>query len=245
MILETMTPQWTPLCPAVTRTAPMRPPNMACEELDGRPSSQVTRFQMMAPARPAKTIVGVTSASLTMPELIVRATSVDRQAPTMLRTAATVTAILGRKAPVATAVAIELEESWKPLVKSKTKAVTTTITTIARVIGAHARRCSRSQLLSYAPHAIVTARSGGRTGRPGISRPTGGAPAGLGRRSPSDLILAHHRARTQDEVGLFTKCSPWVLVAPDVRRMPVGPVRRPRAAPAPERMVHRKRKGKT
>jgi len=36
------------------------------------------------------------------------------------------------KAPVATEVAIALEESWNPLVKSKTSAVTTTTTTMKR-----------------------------------------------------------------------------------------------------------------
>ena len=34
------------------------PPISACEELDGRPSYQVTRFQAIAPISPAKTIVG-------------------------------------------------------------------------------------------------------------------------------------------------------------------------------------------
>jgi len=37
--------------------APMSPPNSACEELDGSPRSQVSRFQMMPPTRPAKTMV--------------------------------------------------------------------------------------------------------------------------------------------------------------------------------------------
>ena len=88
---------------------------------------------MIAPIRPAKTIGAVTSWSLTMPPEIVLATSVDRQAPMTLRTAAMMTATLGLSAPVATDVAIALAESWKPLVKSNASAVTTTITTINRV----------------------------------------------------------------------------------------------------------------
>jgi hypothetical protein len=46
------------------------------------------------------------------------------------RIAATVTAILGVKAPVAIEVAIAFAVSWNPLVKSKIKAVATTTTTI-------------------------------------------------------------------------------------------------------------------
>ena len=61
-------------------------------------------------------------------------TSVDRQAPITLSTAATRTARLGVKAPVATDVAMALDESWKPLVKSKTRAVTTTTITRKRMV---------------------------------------------------------------------------------------------------------------
>ena len=52
----------------------------------------------------------------------------------MFSAAATVTARLGVKAPVATEVAIALEESWKPLVKSKMRAVMTTTMTMKRVV---------------------------------------------------------------------------------------------------------------
>ena len=92
MIFDTTTPQCTPAMPAVTSTAPISPPNMACDELEGSPTSQVTRFQTMAPASPASTVCGFTSELSTMPELMVLATSVDRQAPTTLSTAATATA---------------------------------------------------------------------------------------------------------------------------------------------------------
>ena len=107
-ILDTTTEKFTPETPAPIRTAPIRPPNRACEELDGRPNSQVIRFHRMAPTRPAKIIVGVTRASLTIPPEMVLATSVDRKAPTTFRTAAISTATLGFSAPVATEVAMAL-----------------------------------------------------------------------------------------------------------------------------------------
>ena len=52
-------PKFTALAPAATIVAPIRPPNRACEELDGRPSSQVSRFHRIAPTRPAKMTTGV------------------------------------------------------------------------------------------------------------------------------------------------------------------------------------------
>ena len=117
-------------------TAPISPPKSAWEEEDGRPKSQVARFHRIAPARPAKTIAGAASmsASLNMPWEIVLATSVESVAPMTFSTAATKTARLGVKAPVATEVAMALEESWNPLVKSKTSAVMTTTTTTKRVV---------------------------------------------------------------------------------------------------------------
>lgn len=60
----------------------------------------------MAPISPAKIIPGVTRLSFTMPPEIVFATSVDRNAPTTLRTPLMRTATLGRRAPVAMEVAI-------------------------------------------------------------------------------------------------------------------------------------------
>ena len=43
--------------PLAANAAPTTPPISACEELDGSPKYQVTRFQAIAPIRPAKTIV--------------------------------------------------------------------------------------------------------------------------------------------------------------------------------------------
>jgi len=114
--------------------APIRPPNRAWLELDGRPRSQVIRFQTMAPIRPAKMISGVIctppSPSRMIPPDTVFATSVERKAPTRLSTAARPTATLGRMAPVAIGVAIAFAVSWNPLVKSKTRASVMTSTTI-------------------------------------------------------------------------------------------------------------------
>ena len=121
--------------------APISPPNSACEELDGRPSSQVSRFQTMAPMRPASTMTsrasplspssdafGVPSLFwiLTTALVTVSATSTDRNAPTRFSTADRATATLGRRAPVAMEVAIAFAVSWKPFVKSKARAVITT-----------------------------------------------------------------------------------------------------------------------
>src|SRR6478672_7036058 len=133
-ILDITTERLTPDAPAPISTAPIRPPNNACEELDGRPKSQVSKFDRMAPTSPAKIIVGVTNASLTIPPEIVLATSVDRNAPATLRIAAINTAVRGRRAPVATEVAIALALSWNPLVKSKNNAVTMTIATRNSVV---------------------------------------------------------------------------------------------------------------
>src|SRR6185436_4584182 len=97
-------------------------------ELDeGSPKYHVARFQAIAPIRPAKTISGVTSAALTIPEAIVAATASDRNAPTKLSAAAIVTAARGPIARVEIEVATALAVSWKPLVKSNASAVPTTI----------------------------------------------------------------------------------------------------------------------
>ena len=45
---------------AEASAAPHRPPMSAWLELEGRPIHQVTRFQTMAPNRPAKTVIIVT-----------------------------------------------------------------------------------------------------------------------------------------------------------------------------------------
>ena len=44
----------TPLRPSPAIAAPMRPPKSACDDDEGSPSSQVSRFQTMPPTRPAR-----------------------------------------------------------------------------------------------------------------------------------------------------------------------------------------------
>ena len=63
----------------------------------------------------------------TMPVAIVAATASDRNAPTKLSDAASVTASFGGIARVEIEVATALAVSWKPLVKSNASAVATTI----------------------------------------------------------------------------------------------------------------------
>src|SRR5690348_16449917 len=112
--------------PAAASMAPITPPISACDELDGIPRNQVSRFHTIAPVRPAATTVSVTSLVSTRPLAIVAATARDRNAPTRLSTPDRATAIRGRSAPVAIVVAIALPVSWNPLVKSKARAVITT-----------------------------------------------------------------------------------------------------------------------
>ncbi len=103
------------------------PPMSACDELDGRPNHQVARFHAIAPMRPPKTTVVVTTSASTMPEATVAATSSEMNAPTKFRIAAMPTARRGDIARVEIDVATALAVSWKPLVKSKASAVTTTM----------------------------------------------------------------------------------------------------------------------
>jgi hypothetical protein len=91
--------------------APITPPMSACDELDGMPNSQVTRFQVIPPARPAATTVSVTSLVSTRPLAIVAATASDRNAPTRFRTPDMPTATRGLSALVAIEVAIALAVS--------------------------------------------------------------------------------------------------------------------------------------
>ena len=68
--------QMTPSTPAEAIMAPMRPPNSACDELDGMPKYQVVRFQTTAPIRADMTTGSVTRSVLTMPSPTVLATPV-------------------------------------------------------------------------------------------------------------------------------------------------------------------------
>src|ERR1017187_4290854 len=107
---------------------PITPPISACDELEGIPKNQVSRFQIIPPASPAATTLSVTSLVSTRPLAIVAATLSDRNAPTKFSTPDRATATRGFNALVAMDVAIALPVSWKPLVKSKHNAVITTST---------------------------------------------------------------------------------------------------------------------
>ena len=67
MIFSTTPLQMTPSTPALAIMAPMRPPKSACEELDGMPKCQVTKFHTTAPTRAAMTTCRVTRSVSTMP----------------------------------------------------------------------------------------------------------------------------------------------------------------------------------
>ena len=88
----------------------------------------------MAPTRPPNTTVGVMTSALTMPLATVAATESEMNTPTKFRIAAMVTATLGGSAPVAIVVAIAFAVSWKPLVKSKPRAATTTRATMMSAV---------------------------------------------------------------------------------------------------------------
>ena len=74
--------------PTAAKAEPTTPPINACDELDGRPKYQVIRFQVIAPIRPAKTIVGVITPASTTSLATVAATSSEMNAPAKLRIAA-------------------------------------------------------------------------------------------------------------------------------------------------------------
>ena len=115
--------------PADTMMAPIMPPIRACDELEGMPTHQVRRFQMIAPTRPAMMIISLTKVGeMTMSPPIVLATPVEIMAPRKLRIAVPTMATPGRMARVDTQVAMALAVSWKPLMKSKTRARMTTMT---------------------------------------------------------------------------------------------------------------------
>src|SRR3954447_14057626 len=114
--------------PSAASIAPTTPPMSACDELDGSPAHQVTRFHTIAPTRPAKTTVSVIWPASTIPPATVAATCSERNAPTKFRIAAPPTAMFGGRARVEIEVATTLAVSWKPFVKSKASAVAMTST---------------------------------------------------------------------------------------------------------------------
>src|SRR5919197_644286 len=116
--------QATPFEPDWASAAPIRPPISACDELDGRPSHQVRRFQAIAPRSAASTVRSVARFVSMIPCPTVFATAVVTKAPARLATAATRTADRGESARVETEVATAFAVSWKPFVKSNASAKT-------------------------------------------------------------------------------------------------------------------------
>src|SRR5215213_7227717 len=99
--------------PSAANAAPTTPPMSACDDDDGSPKYHVSRFQKIAPIRPAKTISGVIRSASTMPLATVAATLSDRKAPTKFRTADRATATRGLSARVEMEVATAFAVSWK------------------------------------------------------------------------------------------------------------------------------------
>ncbi len=67
--------QMTPCVPTAASTEPTTPPMRACDELDGMPSNQVRRFQVMPPTSPARTTSRVMTFASTRPFAMVAATA--------------------------------------------------------------------------------------------------------------------------------------------------------------------------
>jgi len=112
----------------------------ACDELDGRPKNQVMRFQMIAPSNPPRMTFASTNEMSIIPLPIVLATAVPTvKSAAKLNVAAQSTAVNGFRTRVPTIVAIEFAESWKPLMKSNTNAMTTIAMTYAITRGAASR----------------------------------------------------------------------------------------------------------
>src|SRR5256885_9155148 len=130
--------QSTPFSPDWASAAPTRPPMRACEELEGRPNHQVSRFQAMAPSNAARTVRVLIRSEATMSLPTVFATAVVTNAPARFAADATSTAIRGVSARVETEVATALAVSWNPLVKSKPSATTITTTRRTSFISAEA-----------------------------------------------------------------------------------------------------------
>src|SRR6266446_3375887 len=117
--------------PALITAAPAKPPISAWEELVGNPQTHVIRSHTIAPKSPARITHSSTTAVSTTPFPTVRATLTPKpNAATKLKNAAQTTACKGVSTRVDTTVAIELAASWKPLMKSKTRATRTMKTTI-------------------------------------------------------------------------------------------------------------------
>src|SRR2546423_2586904 len=118
---------FTPLSPpAAAMPAPHRPPMRAWVELLGSPRYQVSRFQEIAPSSAAITTTSpglIASVLAIVFETLAWKNATVMTAPIRLNTAARPTAARGERARVEMDVAMAVAVSWKPIVKSKTKAL--------------------------------------------------------------------------------------------------------------------------
>src|SRR5690349_25087791 len=91
--------------------APANAPISACEEDDGRPHHQVSRFQVIAPSSVAKSTLWVMESSATPFEMADDTCVGKTKKATKLKNAAHITATRGESTRVETTVAIELAAS--------------------------------------------------------------------------------------------------------------------------------------
>jgi hypothetical protein len=125
--------------PALAMTAPTMPPISACELLLGMPYHQVMTFQVMAPiSAPNTTWWSITPGSAMPLPMVAATVRWKTKMATTLKNAANATACCGLSTPVETTVAMEFAASWKPFMKSKAIASTTSSATTQKLI------CTRS-----------------------------------------------------------------------------------------------------
>src|SRR5665647_1679817 len=112
MTILFITPLQSTVAPAAS-DAPTIPPNRACDDEDGRPFHQVSRFHDVAPTRAEPTMSRpmVPDGGSMMPLPTVLAILLPMKAPKRLHTAAITRAIRGVSARVETEVAIALAAS--------------------------------------------------------------------------------------------------------------------------------------
>lgn len=98
--------------PASATAAPTRPPTRVCEELEGKPHHQVSKFQTIAAIKAANITFRLITSGSTMPLPIVVATvSGKTRNAIKLKKAASKTATKGESTFVETTVAMEFAES--------------------------------------------------------------------------------------------------------------------------------------
>ena len=153
--------------PSAGSVAPIRPPASACEDEEGSPHHQVSRFQTMAPSSEAKITVSTmpVPCALSMenwitPVPMVLATfTPPPNAATKLKKAAQTTATPGASTRVDTTVAMELAASWNPLMKSKNSARTISATTIWSIYACSSTTPSMTLATSSQRSVAVSIRS--------------------------------------------------------------------------------------